>query len=127
MKYQKLTSLLDNTSNQLSKFGKRNWAEIIDESRGTNSNNSQIKFDTFMIRSLYCYIVIRILLYTHAYMLKELQQSQILEQQQPKTVGAKKVILWKFPPFTNFIGEINNTQVDDAHDVDVVMPMYSLI
>ena len=29
--------------------------------------------------------------------------------------------------FTNFIAKINNTQVDDAQDFDIVMPMYNLI
>ena len=29
--------------------------------------------------------------------------------------------------FINCISEINNTQEDDAHDIDVVMPPYSLI
>ena len=29
--------------------------------------------------------------------------------------------------FTNCISEINNTQVDNAKDIDIVMPMYSLI
>ena len=30
-------------------------------------------------------------------------------------------------PFTNCIGRINNTQVDDTSYTDVVMPMYNLI
>ena len=30
-------------------------------------------------------------------------------------------------PFINCISEINNTQVDNAKDIDVVMPMYNLI
>ena len=30
-------------------------------------------------------------------------------------------------PFTNCISEINNTQVDSAKDIDIVMPMYNLI
>ena len=30
-------------------------------------------------------------------------------------------------PFTNCISEINNTQVDNAKDLYVVMPMYNLI
>ena len=30
-------------------------------------------------------------------------------------------------PFTNCISEINNTQVDNAKDIDVVMPTYNLI
>ena len=30
-------------------------------------------------------------------------------------------------PFTNCISEVNNTQVDNAKDIDIVMPMYNLI
>ena len=30
-------------------------------------------------------------------------------------------------PFINCIGEINNTQVDNAKDIDIIMPMYNLI
>ena len=29
--------------------------------------------------------------------------------------------------FTDYLSEINNTQVDNAKDTDVVMPVYSLI
>ena len=29
-------------------------------------------------------------------------------------------------PFTDCICEINNTQIDNAKDIDVVMPMYNL-
>ena len=39
----------------------------------------------------------------------------------------KKVIYKNVAPFTNFIGEIKNTQVGNAQDIDVVMPMYNLI
>ena len=35
MEYQKITDLLDNTSNEPSKFRTKNWVEINDESRGT--------------------------------------------------------------------------------------------
>ena len=30
-------------------------------------------------------------------------------------------------PFTNCISEINNTQIDNAKDIDIVMPIYDLI
>ena len=46
MEYQKIRNLLDNTSNQPSKFRTKNWIEIIDESRGRYNGNSQIKFNT---------------------------------------------------------------------------------
>ena len=39
----------------------------------------------------------------------------------------KKVIFKNCAPFTNCISGINNTQVDDAHDIDVVIPMYNSI
>ena len=39
----------------------------------------------------------------------------------------KKVIFKKCAPFTCCITEINNTQVGNAQDIDIVMPMYNLI
>ena len=39
-----------------------------------------------------------------------------------------KVVAFKnCAPFTNCISEINNTQVDNAKDIDILMPMYNLI
>ena len=38
-----------------------------------------------------------------------------------------KVIFKNFAPFTSWINEINNTQVNDAQDIDILMPMYDLI
>ena len=49
----------------------------------------------------------------------------------PNTAAAaenrKNIITKNCPPFTNFISEINNTQIDDAKDIDIVLPMYSLL
>ena len=39
----------------------------------------------------------------------------------------KKVIFKNCAPFTNFISEINSTQVDDSQEIDIVMPMNNLI
>ena len=39
----------------------------------------------------------------------------------------RKVIFKNCALFTNCVSRKNNTQVDDAHDIDVVMPMYNLI
>ena len=39
----------------------------------------------------------------------------------------KKVVLKNCAPFTNYINETNITQVDDAHDIDVIMAIYNLI
>ena len=39
----------------------------------------------------------------------------------------KKVIFKNCPPFTDWMSEISNTQIDSAQDFDVVMSMYNLI
>ena len=51
----------------------------------------------------------------------------------PNTEGAanpnnkKNVIIQNCPSFTDCASEINNTQIDNAKDIDKVMPMYNLI
>ena len=44
MEYQKITNLLDDSSNKTSKFRTKNWVEINDESRGTYNDDKQVKF-----------------------------------------------------------------------------------
>ena len=39
----------------------------------------------------------------------------------------KKVIFKYFAPFTDCKSEINNVKMDNAKDIDIVMPMYNLI
>ena len=65
MEYQKIINLLDDTTNQPSKFRTRDWVEINDESK-VRYDNSKIRFKTSMISSKYVLIVI------HRYLLKEL-------------------------------------------------------
>ena len=40
--------------------------------------------------------------------------------------GDKEVAYKNCAPFTDCISEINNTQIDNAKDIDVLMPMYNL-
>ena len=54
MEYQKIANLLDNVSNQPSKFRTQNWVEINDESREIYTVNRQTNFKTSMLRSSLC-------------------------------------------------------------------------
>ena len=54
MGHQKIANLIDDASNQPSKFKTKNWVETSDESRGTYNVNSQIKFKTTMLKSSLC-------------------------------------------------------------------------
>ena len=122
MEYQKIANLIDGTSNQPSKFRTRNWVEINDESRGAYNVNSQIKFKTTILKSSLCG-------YSAAYILVK----GTISANNTAAAGAdanntnRKVIFKNSPPFTNCISEINNTQIDNAKDIDIVMPMYNLI
>ena len=121
MEYQKIANLLDNSSNQPSKFRTINWVEIIDESRGTYVNK-QIKFKTTMLRSSLCD-------YSDAYILVKRNTSvnDTAGTSSDANNTNKKVIFKNWAPFNNCISKINNTQVDNAKDIDIVMPMYNLI
>ena len=44
MEYQKISILLNDASNQPSKFRTKNWAEINDESRGSYTADSDTEF-----------------------------------------------------------------------------------
>ena len=54
MEHQKIANLLDNASNQPSKFRTKYWVEINDESRGGYTTHKDIKFKTTMLKSSLC-------------------------------------------------------------------------
>ena len=123
MEYQKIANLIDdNTLNQPSKFRTRNWVEINDESRGVYNVNSQIKFKTTMLKSSLCD-------YSNAYILVKgtINVNNTAAQGAAANNTNKKVIFKNCAPFTNCISEINKIQIDNAIDIDIVMPMYNLI
>ena len=124
MEYQKIANLIDDTSNQPSKFRTKNWVDINDESRGACNVNSQIKFKTTMLKSSLCD-------YSDAYILVKgtitIEGAGADAAARQADERDKSVALKNCAPFTNCISEINNTQVDNAKDIDNVMPMYNLI
>ena len=54
MEYQKIANLLNIESNQPSKFRKRNWVEINDNTRSAYSSDKQIRFKSAVLRSSLC-------------------------------------------------------------------------
>ena len=125
MEYQKIANLLDdNKSNQPSKFRTKNWVEINDESRGTYNVNSQIKFKTTMLKSSLCNYLDAYILVKGTITIAGAGVDAAARQADERDKG---VIFKNCAPFTNCISEINNTQVDNAKDIDIVMPMYNLI
>ena len=121
MEYQKIENLLDSSSNQPSKFRTKNWVQINGESRETYSANRQINQKTLMIRSSLCD-------YSDAYILAkgDISVNNTAGDCADANNTNKKVIFKNSAPF-NSISKINNTKVDNAKDIDIVMSMYNLI
>ena len=126
MEYQKIANLLDNASNQPSKFRTRNWVEINYELRRTYTG-SDIKFKTTMLMSNLCD-------YADAYILVKGTITITGEGDAAAAAAAKQaderdkgVTFKNCAPFTKCISRINNTDIDTAQDIDTVIPMYNLI
>ena len=122
MEYQKIANLLDNTSNQPSKFRTRNWVEINDDSRGTYTD-ADIKFKSTMLKSNLCD-------YADAYIFAKGTITITGHGDDAAARGAderdKSVIFKNCTLFTKCISRINGTDIDNAWDIDSVMPMYNL-
>ena len=114
--------MLNNESNKPSRFRTRNWVEINDEVRGTYSHNKQIKFKTSMLRSSLCD-------YSDAYILVtgNITVNNTAADGAAANNTNRKVILKNCAPFTSCLSKINNTQIDNAEHIDIVMPMYTVI
>ena len=125
MEYQKIANLLDGkTSNKPCKFRTKNLVEINGESRGAYNVNSQIKFKTTMLKSSLCDYSNAYILVKRTITIAGAGDDAAARQADERDRG---VIFKNCAPFTNCIREINNTQVDNAKDIDTVMPMYNLI
>ena len=124
MEYQKIANLIDGASNQPSKFRTKNWVEINDESRRTYNVNSETKFKTTMLRSSLCDYIDAYILVKGKTTITGAGDDAAASKADEKDKG---VAFKNCAPFTNCISEINNTQIDNAKDIDIVMPMYNLI
>ena len=111
MTFQKLNYLLDNTSNQLSKFRTQHWFQINSDARVMRNTNSQIEFKTNMLNSSLC---------IHTLLIRE-------ETQQTTNKNDKKVIIGSFAPFIDCVRKKTNIQLDNANNFDVLISKYNFI
>ena len=105
MEYQKIANLIDETSNQPSKFRTKNCIEINDESSLCDYSDA--------------YILVKGRITVNG---RGADAAARQANEREKGVAFKNCA-----SFTNCISEIDNTQVDNAKDIDIVMLMYNLI
>ena len=121
MEYDKINNLLGSESENLSKFVTRQYVKVNNLSNTYNENKS-IRFKTPMLRSDLCD-------YSDAYILVNdtLTLTANAGANNIRDKKDKPLILKSNAPFVSCITKINNKFIEDADDLDIVMPMYNLL
>ena len=124
MQYQKEINLSHNTPIQPTKFRRKNGVEKNDDLREMYNTNSQIKFKTSISRSSLCDYSDAYILVSGFITITGAGADDAVKRLDERNKG---VTFKNCAPFTDCISEINNSQVDNAKYIDVVMLMYNLI
>ena len=120
MEYNEINNLLlseDNESEQLSKFVTKEYVTV-NSLLDTYNKNKSIRFKTPMLRSNLCD-------YSDAYILVKgtiTAAGNNLRDRQDRSL-----ILKNNAPFVSCITRINGELIEDADDLDIVMPVYNLL
>ena len=117
MEYDKVNNLLGSESENLSRFVTREYVRVNSLSKTYNENKS-VRFKTPMLRSDLCD-------YADAYIL--VNGIITVAGNQPRDRQNRPLILKNNAPFVSCITGINNELIEDADDLDIVMPMYNLL
>ena len=116
MKHFKISKLLNDST--VSKFVTKIWVEVNDLSSFQHSDYKNIRFKTLMLRSNLCD-------YSDAYIVMKGKISVMgTNNANPRN---KKLTFNKKALFRTCIPKINNTFLVNAENLDIDMPMYSLL
>ena len=124
MEYQKITNLLGVTLDEIPRLITKKWVEVHDQSGSANDRykpNKQMRFNTSMLKS-------DLWDYSDAYIV--VKGDIILRKRTTRNFIDTRNRLLAFKnnaPFTNCISKINNVLIDNAEDLDIVMPMYNFL
>ena len=117
LRSEELCSAVDSESENLSKFVTRQYVKVNSLSN-TYKENKSIRFKTHMLRSDLCD-------YADAHIL--INSIITVAVNAPRDRQNRAVILKNNALFISCITRINGELIEDADDLDVVMPMYNLL
>ena len=122
MEYQKITNLLGSTLDKVPRFITKKWIEINDQSGGVYRADKQIRFNTSMLRSDLCD-------YSDAYIVVKgkITVTKGFNNDANKNACDKKLALRNNTPFLSCISKSNGELIENAEDLDIVIPMYNLL
>ena len=137
MEFQKIADFLNTTSDD--KDFMKKWIEVYDQS-GRNCNiNKEIRIKTSMLRSGLCdysdaYIVIQgtITVDKKTFTAGDFEapnntaaNATASNTANNNAFGEQKLVFKNSAPFINCISKMNGVKIDNAEDLDVLMPMYN--
>ena len=96
----------------------KKWIEVYVQSEKNYNPNKEIRIKTTMLRSDLCN-------FSDAYIVVE--GDITLEGDNNANKRNKNLAFKNNAPFINYISKINGVKIDNAEDLDVVVPMYNLL
>ena len=120
MEFQKIANFLDTTPDDkdLPRFVTKKWIKVYDQTGKNNYNvNKEIRIKTSMLRSDLCD-------FSYAYIVME---GYTIVTEPDNAKRNKSVAFKNNAPFINCSSKINGVQIDNAENLDVVMPINNLL
>ena len=143
MEFQKIVNLLDTTSvKNLPLFVAIKWIEIFDQSERNYNVNKQVRIKTSVLRAYLCnysdaYIVVE---RTITAVKKEFVANYFIDLAESTRAAAAdttnttndasidgRLVFKNNAPFIRCISKINGVLINNAEDLDVLVPIYNLI
>ena len=124
MEYQKIANVLGTTLNEVPRFITKKLVEVHDQSGSADNRhkpNQQIRFKTSMLRSDLCD-------FSDAYILVKGDITHTKTSGRGIINISNRFLAFKNnTSFTNCTSKSKNVLIDNAEDLDIVMPMYNLL
>ena len=143
MEFQKIVNFFDTTSDDkdLPRFVTKKWIEVYDQSEGNYNVNKEIRIKTSMLRSDLCdfsdaYIVVKgnITVNKKTFTADDFEapnntvaNANATNTANDNAFGEKKLVFKNNAPFISCMSKINDVKIDNAEDLDIVMPMCNLL
>ena len=118
MEFNKINNLLSPAQNKVPRFITKKWIEVQSQSGNTYNTSKPIRFQTSMLRSDLCD-------YSDAYVW--VKGTITVTNPNNNADFDRRLTLKNNAPFISCISKFNGELVENAEDLDIVMPMYNLL
>ena len=118
MEFNKINNLLGPAHDEVPRFITKKWIEVQSQSESTYNTSKPIIFETSMLRSDLCD-------YSDAYVW--VKGTITVTNPNNNANFDRRLTLKNNAPFISYVSKINGELVENAEDLDIVIPMYNLL